>query len=101
MNAQATQSSRYARGLDRLCARCESPEEALGIAVIGQALRDAGILPSPRVRDPRAPGQARSFLTNVADDWAWSRDLWCSIVGIDPDVLRDFARRQLEPNLSS
>ena len=42
VNGQAMLSSRYARAIDRLCARYEIREEALGIAVIGQALRDAG-----------------------------------------------------------
>ena len=81
----------------------EIPEEqALWLAVIGRAwldtfeVSDICLSKSEPTRKPEAVrAEARRWLTFNIDPWREDRETVCDFAGIDPDMIRNAARRRI------
>src|SRR3954462_8265333 len=70
-----------------------SPERALWLAVITQAIDDARGVNDPQKRlshaeERRLEAEARSFLRDRSGHWCRAREETCAKAGVDPDWLR-------------
>ncbi len=83
--------------------RVISGEQAMWLAVVGRAwldafeASDAALLTIDRRCDPDVVrAQARRWLVIDHSGWKADREMVCSLAGVDPDTIRDAARRRLK-----
>ena len=83
--------------------RVISPERAMWLAVLGRAwldafeASDAALRTIDRPSDPEVVrAQARRWLVLDHSGWKADREKVCDLVGVDPDLIRDAARRRLK-----
>ncbi len=81
--------------------RVISPEQAMWIAVVGRCwadafeCSDAALRTTDRRGDPAiVRAQARRWLVLDHSGWNEDRETVCIMAGVDPDVIRDAARRR-------
>ncbi len=79
-----------------------SPEQAMWIAVVGRCWLDAfetndpGLRNTDRTCDPSiVRAGARRWLVLDHSGWKADREMVCIMAGVDPDTIRDAARRRL------
>ncbi len=83
--------------------RAISPEQAMWLAVVGRAWLDAfetsdpGLKNTDRTCDPSiVRAQARRWLVLDFGGWRENRETVCIMAGVDPDTIRNAARRRLK-----
>lgn len=69
--------------------RPTAAQRRLAVAVLRQAILDAGLGPRYKTWSDRHKGDADRFLQGLTVEMRRRRDFWCLVLGLDPQALVD------------